>query len=149
MKVQQFAWLFTGLLVLQIGSAADGGASKVQSLRGPVDLAEVAPPDRLKNVPKRNNVIPPNYAQQPPLIPHDIRHYQIDKNVNKCLSCHSPKNYRQWGATKISVTHYLDRDGRALMDVSPRRYFCTQCHVPQTDAPPLVENTYQSQFDQN
>ena len=92
-------------------------------------------------------MIAPNYAQQPPLIPHDIRHYQIDKNVNKCLSCHSPKNYREFGATKISVAHYMDRDGRALIDVSPRRYFCTQCHVPQVDAPPLVDNTYQSQFD--
>ena len=29
-----------------------------------------------------------------------------------------------------------------LADVSPRRYFCTQCHVEQTDAQPLVENTF-------
>ncbi|BAN97353.1 hypothetical protein E05_25870 [Plautia stali symbiont] len=26
--------------------------------------------------------------------------------------------------------------------VSPRRYFCLQCHVPQTDAKPVVENTF-------
>ena len=27
-------------------------------------------------------------------------------------------------------------------NVSARRYFCTQCHVPQADAQPLVENTF-------
>ncbi|MBA4281843.1 MAG: nitrate reductase, partial [Ralstonia sp.] len=24
----------------------------------------------------------------------------------------------------------------------PRRFFCTQCHVPQADAKPLVTNTF-------
>jgi cytochrome c-type protein NapB len=42
----------------------------------------------------------------------------------------------------ISVTHYADREGQVLADVSPRRYFCTQCHVTQTDAQPMVENTF-------
>jgi nitrate reductase (cytochrome), electron transfer subunit len=28
--------------------------------------------------------------------------------------------------------------------LSPRRYFCTQCHVPQADAKPLVGNTFLS-----
>ena len=41
----------------------------------------------------------------------------------------------------ISVTHFMDRDGQVLADVTPRRYFCTACHVPQTDAQPLVPNT--------
>ncbi|MCB1961304.1 MAG: nitrate reductase cytochrome c-type subunit, partial [Rhodocyclaceae bacterium] len=29
-----------------------------------------------------------------------------------------------------------------LSNISPRRYFCNQCHVPQFDAKPLVENTF-------
>ena len=29
-----------------------------------------------------------------------------------------------------------------LADVTPRRYFCTACHVPQTDVQPLVPNTF-------
>jgi cytochrome c-type protein NapB len=41
------------------------------------------------------------------------------------------------------VTHFRDREGQELDNVSPRRYFCTQCHVPQTDAKPLVDNTFQ------
>ena len=42
----------------------------------------------------------------------------------------------------VSVTHYMDRDGNFLADVSPRRYFCEQCHVVQTDANPLLANEF-------
>ena len=31
----------------------------------------------------------------------------------------------------VSITHFMDRDGQFLASVSPRRYFCNQCHVPQ------------------
>lgn len=42
----------------------------------------------------------------------------------------------------ISVTHFMDREGQTLATVSPRRYFCTQCHVTQTDAKLLVTNDF-------
>ena len=32
--------------------------------------------------------------------------------------------------------------GGFLAEVSPRRYFCVQCHVTQTDAQPLVANGF-------
>ena len=86
--------------------------------------------------------IPRDYVQQPPLIPHKIDGYKIDVNSNKGLSCHSWKNYREAGATKISQTHFEDRDAHVLANISARRYFCTQCHVPQVDEKPLVENTF-------
>ncbi|MGB1278446.1 MAG: nitrate reductase cytochrome c-type subunit, partial [Vibrio cyclitrophicus] len=40
------------------------------------------------------------------------------------------------------VTHYMNREDAVLADVSPRRYFCLQCHVPQANAKPLVENEF-------
>ena len=43
----------------------------------------------------------------------------------------------------ISLTHYVDRDGQMLGAVSPRRYFCLQCHVPQTQSNPTVPNIFQ------
>jgi cytochrome c-type protein NapB len=43
----------------------------------------------------------------------------------------------------ISVTHYMDRDGNFLAEVSPRRYFCNQCHVNQTAARAVVENEFE------
>ncbi|WP_226886511.1 MULTISPECIES: nitrate reductase cytochrome c-type subunit [Nisaea] len=83
-----------------------------------------------------------NYPEQPPLIPHKIRGYQVDKNSNRCLTCHSRSAVEQSQAPMISVTHYMDRDNQVRATVSARRYFCNQCHVPQTDAKPLVENTF-------
>ncbi len=72
-----------------------------------------------------------DYVYQPPLVPHTIRSYEVSLNANKCLSCHSWKNAKEMGATKVGVTHYMNREDAVLADVSPRRYFCLQCHVPQ------------------
>jgi nitrate reductase (cytochrome), electron transfer subunit len=83
-----------------------------------------------------------NYPEQPPVIPHPIQGYQLSLATNRCLTCHRRQYSEASGAPMISVTHYTDRDGQMLADVAPRRYFCTQCHVPQTDAQPLVENTF-------
>jgi len=87
--------------------------------------------------------IPRDYVQQPPLIPHSIEGYVINVKSNKCLTCHSWANYKESGATKISQTHFEDRDENVLANVAARRYFCNQCHVPQVSAKPLVENTFE------
>ena len=85
-----------------------------------------------------------NYPEQPPTIPHSISGYQIDKNGNKCLTCHSRAGSARTQAPMISITHYMDRDGQALAAVSPRRYFCNQCHVSQNEVQPLVGNSFQT-----
>ena len=85
-----------------------------------------------------------NYPDQPPTIPHAIRGYQVDKNGNKCLTCHSRAGSARTQAPMISITHYMDRDGQPLAAVSPRRYFCTQCHVPQKEVKPLVGNDFRT-----
>jgi cytochrome c-type protein NapB len=74
--------------------------------------------------------------------PHTIRDYNITRTHNKCMECHSWQRYREFGATKVSMTHFKDRSGTDIANVSPLRYFCTQCHVPQADTKPLVENTF-------
>lgn len=83
-----------------------------------------------------------NYPEQPPVIPHNIRDYQITTNTNRCLTCHSRQYTEASQAPMISITHYVDREGQTLGGVSPRRYFCLQCHVPQTVARPPVPNTF-------
>ena len=82
------------------------------------------------------------YPEQPPVIPHSIEGYQLSVNTNRCLSCHKREFTQGSGAPMISVTHYMTRQGQMLADVSPRRYFCTACHVPQADTEPLVDNTF-------
>ncbi|MCE0558808.1 MULTISPECIES: nitrate reductase cytochrome c-type subunit [unclassified Motilimonas] len=114
----------------------------ITSLRGNVELNTQQQPEELKKVITDRDPISRQYVHQPPVIPHSIRHYEVDLNANKCLSCHSWKNAPESGATKISPTHFETREGMTLSDVSPRRYFCLQCHVPQADAKPLVKNNF-------
>ena len=123
----------------QIANVTNGGQS---SLRGNTELDITRPADPFKRVIRDRSTYVSDYVYQPPLIPHSIRNYELSTNANKCLSCHSFKRSVESGATKISVTHYETRQGQVLSDVSPRRYFCLQCHVVQTDTRPLVQNTF-------
>jgi cytochrome c-type protein NapB len=121
--------------------AANGTPTAVQSLRG----RDVADQDGDPGNFRQERDRPPiarDYVQQPPLIPHVTDGYQITANFNKCMDCHSWSRYQETGATKVSLTHFKTREGQELSNISPRRYFCTQCHVPQTDARPLVGNTF-------
>ena len=84
-----------------------------------------------------------SYAMQPPTIPHKTDNYQVDRFANKCMTCHARTRAPETQATPISLTHYIDRDGNFLADVSPRRYFCDQCHVVQMEGqPPPVKSTF-------
>jgi nitrate reductase (cytochrome), electron transfer subunit len=83
-----------------------------------------------------------NYPEQPPIIPHSIENYQLTLKTNRCLDCHRRQYTEGSGAPMISVTHFMDRNNQVLADVTPRRYFCTACHVLQTDAQPLVPNEF-------
>ncbi len=131
------------ILGLLLGLSFAGWAGDVQSLRGAMDIEGPSAPVDIKKVQPDRDPIPRDYVQQPPLVPHKIDNYKITLKFNKCLTCHSWKNYKRYGATKISQTHFEDRDANVLANVSARRYFCTQCHVPQVDAQPLVENKFQ------
>lgn len=113
-------------LVSEIGNVSIEGNSKVDMFR----------PEKDKEA------IPRNFQKQPPLIPHSVKGYNITQNFNKCMDCHSKERAEETGATKVAKSHYLDREDKKLTNISPRRYFCMQCHVPQFDAKPLVENTY-------
>ena len=123
----------------EIANVSHGGQA---SLRGLTELDTTREADLFKAVPRDRRPYVSDYVFQPPLIPHKIRGYELSTNANKCLSCHSFKNSVESGATKISVTHYATREGAVLSDVSPRRYFCLQCHVVQTDTRPLIENNF-------
>ena len=123
----------------EVNEASNGGQA---SLRGLIQLDVTNKADAFKRIPKDRSPYVSDFVYQPPLIPHRIRGYEISTNANKCLSCHSFKKARDSGATKISVTHYGTREGQVLSDVSPRRYFCLQCHVTQADTALLIDNYF-------
>ncbi len=136
--------MISGVMLFVVADAEEGIVSHggQTSLRGLTELDVTRKADSFKRVPKDRSPYASDYVYQPPLIPHNIRGYEISTNANKCLSCHSFKRSVESGATKISVTHYGTREGLVLSDVSPRRYFCLQCHVTQTDTGLLVENDF-------
>lgn len=111
-------------------------------LRGQVPIPTTNPAPALYHYAPNKGPVGRNYLTQPPVIPHKIEGYEINMRVNKCMVCHSWQNHKDWGATKVSFTHYRDRDGNELDDISPLRYFCTQCHVPQYDAKLAVRNEF-------
>lgn len=129
----------------QFSHAAEPPASgpvQLKSLREGAPITEEVAP-RVFHQERDHPPSDRDFVQQPPLIPHTIDGYQITKNFNKCMDCHAWQKTKQSGAPKVSVTHFKTRDGHELDNISPRRYFCNQCHVPQTDAKPLVESTYE------
>ena len=117
-------------------------AQTFSALRGstPLDQEGRAP----AMTPEQNTSVrePRNYPEQPPLIPHSTEGYEVSIHGNKCLSCHARTRVRESQAPMVSITHFSDRDGQFLASISPRRYFCNQCHVPQHDVPTPVENDF-------
>lgn len=121
-----------------------------------VSVGAVDPTDRMRGAPILEERTPPPlqnpdnsdirrqraFAAQPPVIPHKVEGYQVDKNVNRCMFCHARTRTQESGAPMVSLTHYQDREGNYLGEISPRRYFCMQCHVPQVEMKPLVNNRF-------
>lgn len=98
----------------------------------------------------KSELLPIAYSTVPPLISHTVEEYlPITTETNDCTECHDKrkkigKTERRTGK-KIPMpqNHYGGFDGKGDEDeVSGARYTCTQCHVPQSGAKPLIENTY-------
>lgn len=144
MRTLSLAMATIWLVAAALAVAAEGertSPDRLKSLAGAAPIEKAPAPDQLR--PDKDQApLPRDFVQQPPLIPHSIRGYQITKNFNQCMDCHAWSRYKETGATKLSVAHFKDQHNQELANLAPRRYFCTQCHVPQTDARPLVSNTF-------
>ena len=142
MKLRQLPALL-GLLAAAVVASAQTGPGLLDAARGPVAVDKPTDPPRLANAVNDDVRRPRNYDMQPPTIPHRVDGYQIDKNFNKCLDCHARTRTEFTLAIPVSPTHYLDRAGKVLPQVSTRRYFCMQCHVPQDPVLPIVGNAFE------
>jgi len=117
------------------------------SMRG----ADVAAPDAVASEkayvgsrPGTTKPVARTFSTQPPVIPHSIENFSdINLEENACMDCHSAANFKKKNAPKIGDSHFVNRDGQKLDEASAARHNCVQCHVPQVDAPPLVESTFQ------
>jgi cytochrome c-type protein NapB len=99
--------------------------------------------------PGYNDPLPRAWENAPPQIPHGVDKFlPIVAADNQCLDCHDvpkyidkPMNTDRTVKSKspMSRDHYASND---LDEVAGARFTCTQCHVPQSNAAPLVESTY-------
>ncbi|HEU5275168.1 MAG TPA: nitrate reductase cytochrome c-type subunit [Xanthobacteraceae bacterium] len=125
-----------------VATSALAAGETFSALRGSTPLDQEGPAPVM--MPEQNTAQREarNYPEQPPVIPHSIEGYEISLRGNKCLSCHARSRVQESQAPMVSITHFSDRDGQFLASISPRRYFCTQCHVPQHAVRPPVENDF-------
>jgi nitrate reductase (cytochrome), electron transfer subunit len=134
--------MLVAMVTLAFAGAAFSGAQSLR-LGQPIDDGAKAPA-KAKIIVKQGG-IERSYNIQPPAIPHKVDKEQINLKVNTCMKCHSAETYKKEKAPQAGKdgSHYLDRDGKKTAKVAARRYFCDQCHAPQVDKAPLVENTFQ------
>jgi len=119
----------------------------IKSMRGDdVAANDTAAPVRqyLGEKPGLQKPIARTFEGQPPLIPHAVVNFdEITLEENQCVSCHGLAKYKEKNAPKIGDSHFIDpATGTKLADLSMARHNCVQCHVPQVDGPPLVENKF-------
>ncbi|WP_438464333.1 nitrate reductase cytochrome c-type subunit [Marinomonas sp. PE14-40] len=129
-------------LIVSGVSSAQAQDVQVATMRDNILLTEEVAPPAIANVENKDLKRMRDYPQQPPTVPHIISKYQIDKNVNQCMDCHARDKASEVQATPVGVSHYLNREGEYQAGMSPRRYFCTQCHVTQTESKPLIDNEF-------
>jgi cytochrome c-type protein NapB len=134
--------LVLAFALLAGAAAAQAPPKFTDGLRGDTPIPGTTHPPRLSNWLNNDQRVTRNWDKQPPIVPHRVDAYQMDKNFNKCLDCHAREKTPFSQAIPVSETHYVDREGKVLDRISTRRYFCMQCHVAQEPVAPPVGNTF-------
>jgi cytochrome c-type protein NapB len=99
--------------------------------------------------PGYNDRLEKSWDELPPSIPHRVDEFlPVVMEDNQCLDCHDVPKYigRPLNTDRtiknkspMSKEHYATKE---LDDIDGARFNCTQCHVPLSDAPVLVESTF-------
>ncbi len=121
----------------------DLGLSKASVFDTPVPTAYAytdADPEDVDKLPRA-------FPGAPPQIPHEIATMTpITVQENQCLDCHDKPRYVGKDIkdkAPMSESHYATTGDKPKdWKLSGARFNCTQCHVMQTDAKPLVGNTF-------
>ena len=126
-----------------------------------------AMPEYSKSAPGTADKIERAFENAPPMIPHMTDgFFPITMDNNICLSCHMPDKIATSGSVAIPVSHFTDyrpaivqhaglysvdaKEGevvsKKLNDLSPTRYHCSQCHVPQANVTVDIKNNFERVF---
>ncbi len=142
------SYAISGQAIDAVVSDAEIGLSKASVFDTPtpeLNVYSAIEPGELDRLPRA-------YTKLPPQEGHTVDEYlPITMDENECLDCHDRRKYLeregwQWQVGRklpMPDDHYgsFKQQGGAE-DVAGSRYNCTQCHVPMSDAKPLVINTF-------
>jgi cytochrome c-type protein NapB len=147
--------ILAGALAIAAGCASMGGSVSDKEIGlSKTDVSEVPAPDTFAYQGKMpgtgGDTLPLAYVGAPPQVPHDISPFlPVTAKNNACMGCHNRPGQakQQYLPTPIPKSHYESRYepssmGQAGAAVRGANFNCTQCHVPQADAKPLVNNTF-------
>lgn len=140
------AILLAPAVAVLLGLSSSLGA-ELNGIRGPTPLTAEPAAAPLPSERIGDQRYPPSFPEQPPVVPHPLRDdYRIDLSEHECLWCHSRTQTAHMAvlthAPMISISHFVDRDGRVASEVTPGHRFCLECHVPQTEVSPPLGNTF-------
>lgn len=131
--------LLASLLTVIVGCAS---YEPLVSMRGADVASADKAPASLAYAGKRPGtqpVVARTFSTQPPVIPHAVDNFdEVTLTENQCMDCHGPANYVKKNSPKLGDSHFV----AATKAFDASRHVCTSCHVPQVDAPALVENRF-------
>jgi cytochrome c-type protein NapB len=120
----------------------------------PMRGADVAAPDKAPEIKLYSEKTPGvgdmrlierTFVGQPPMVPHSIEKYvPLSAEENACMECHLTEEIRGQKIPQIAASHFSPtlktKAGKPALEMT--RFQCDSCHVPQVDAPPLVETLF-------
>jgi len=158
-----FLVLALALLVLLTQACAGGGNDEAVTEKAVTDdelglskASVFSTPDPIvagstAKDPGENEPLGAYFSGSPPVVSHDISDFvPIKIGENSCLECHDlheqiGEEVASGDPTPMPASHYTDlrrNPDEVTTKVIGARFVCTQCHAPQSDAVPLVANTY-------
>lgn len=150
------AILLAGVLLVAFGTAATAADTAIDEMNmglSKTTVFDTPTPESFRypdTKPKKSKALPRAWQGIPPQISHLVDEYlPITVEDNQCLECHEIPKYigkKKKGKSPMPRDHYVDlrsSSDEMSQEVVGARFVCTQCHVPMSDAKPLVENTFQ------
>lgn len=141
--------LLTGLLACAPGGESETPIPDTELGLSKTSVFEAAEPAVVvenDSEPGERPAVEPSFEGFPTPIPHGVADFlPITRDDNMCLDCHMVEEKVEGEATPVPASHYVDlRNAPEETRDEPAgaRYICTACHVAQTDATPLVANTF-------
>lgn len=146
------------LLMITLATLAGNGMAEPQAAAGmglsKTSVFDTPTPEPFvysAPMPPKGDPLPRAYGGfegAPPQIPHAVGSFlPITAKSNSCLACHDRpaqigEPVSKGTSPPMPRSHYGGFKGDGDKDqLSGARYNCTQCHVPQSGATPLVANT--------